>query len=869
MQNRTNLIFVLSIMLLALLCASTGCSQASPGLAKKAMNRQELPAMRPQLEATKSEEKESQEQSDAAMDQENYSNAPEGALQDKTTEPPGSLNMDDVERLSKKETPAAPSVAKGEKKESANDELASEVSTGTAEGVSEEAHGGGGAGGGGGKGEPEEKRSSEKDKLGAAANRRLIELPSASPMMEKSTIEPQNEIDVKAYEPSIEEFRIRSKFPEILYYNPTLITDENGHTSFTFSAQDQITDFNLRVDAATKSGEWGFSSSTFKVFQPLFADVETPEKLRTNDSISLSASVFNYSGKTLPVNVRIETSANLVLSSPSTASVNIPPSKNAVIPISFKSVNTGEGALTVYISSGELKDAIRRTISILPDKHENLVRQEGVVDNGRQSVTISIPSDAIVLPDDAIMTIISDPSHGALELYRSVNSQPHASLISSLSMFVSAVFTYEQFEKNAMLSDDLKKELRDAIDTSWLRLLAFRSLDGFAFYPGGQPDNTADLLVLDSLNRINKDKWVDPQVVGFLTGKAEKIFRTKSESTSNKLFAACTLLECSTLNKNLKGSINEFINDPLIMNSSDPVNLPLAYRCASKLGMKLDFTRAIQISSRNTSPMQYQNIQSMASQPTDSKTLFANYSFLMAMSYSPDKNKGEYKSMADDLSRIIGDSVYSDQLSPLDKINAIIAMSEFKKFVGASSGKTTIKINGKEMATKSGSLVSELDISLKNGENQIAIVSESTGTYYCIRGRYFSDISSDTNGNVLNYKIQPKIKANGTVDAELSILDTVSLIKNHTVIHLPIPFGIKPVDSPRALARHLNAQYVEIKSDEIVIYYSQSEAKLKSKYQIPLVVESRGDFFVESPSVETQSGSIKFTTQSTSRLLLV
>jgi hypothetical protein len=121
----------------------------------------------------------------------------------------------------------------------------------------------------------------------------------------------------------------------------------------------------------------------------------------------------------------------------------------------------------------------------------------------------------------------------------------------------------------------------------------------------------------------------------------------------------------------------------------------------------------------------------------------------------------------------------------------------------------------------------------------------------------------------MDYKINPKVKANGTVDAELAILDPVSLFKNHTVIHLPIPFGIKPVDTPRALARRIDADYVEIKSDEIIVYYNQSEKTVKSKYTIPLVVESMGDFFVEAPSVDTQSGSIQFTTQGTSRLRLV
>jgi hypothetical protein len=852
MRNRTSLFFLLLIFVLVLLFTLIGCSQSSPGLAKKAMNRQDLPAMRPQLESAQPEEKESQEQS--------YT-ADKTFSEDTSGESAGSISKDEMERMSKLEKPSAPDTGEGEKKDLAATGYADDVLTGKAESAPAEAPAGGAGG------ELEGKVSSDKDKLGAAADRAMSQPPSPE-LVQKKQVQPQNELAVKADEPSIEEFRIRSKFPEILYYNPTLITDAYGHTSFTFSGQDQITDYTLRVDAATKSGDWGFGSSTFRVFQPLFTDLETPDKLRVNDSISLSALVFNYSGKTLPVNARIEISSNLVLSSPKTVSMNIPPSKNAVIPISLKAANTGNGALTIYLSSGELKDAIRKTISILPDKHENTIRQEGVVDSGRKNITLSVPSDAIVLPDDAIITIISDPSFGALEHYRNVNKQPHASLISSLSMFISAVFAYEQFEKNAMLSNDLKKELHDAIDTSWLRLLAFRNSNGFAFYPGGKADKQANLLVLDSLNRIN-EIWVDPKIIEILSERADGIFTNKAYTTTERLIAACTLLEGSTANKNLTDSINEFINDPLIMNSSDPVTLPLAYRCASKLGLKLDFTRAIRMSSQTASPAQLQNVQTISQHPLDSNMLFTNYSFLLALSYSKDKNKGEYKSMSDDLSRIVSDSVYSELQSPLDKINAIIALSEFKKKVSASHGKTTVKVNGKEMTTKSGNLVSEFRISLKKGENLIEIASDSPGTYFSIKGRYFYDTPPSGNANFMDYKINPKVKANGTVDAELAILDPVSLFKNHTVIHLPIPFGIKPVDTPRALARRIDADYVEIKSDEIIVYYNQSEKTVKSKYTIPLVVESMGDFFVEAPSVDTQSGSIQFTTQGTSRLRLV
>ena len=89
---------------------------------------------------------------------------------------------------------------------------------------------------------------------------------------------------------------VRSYFPEALYINPEIITDQNGSASITIPLADSITTWRMAMLASTTHGALGSGTSSLKVFQDFFVDLDLPVTLTQGDRVSIPVAVYNYSG---------------------------------------------------------------------------------------------------------------------------------------------------------------------------------------------------------------------------------------------------------------------------------------------------------------------------------------------------------------------------------------------------------------------------------------------------------------------------------------------------------------------------------------------------------------------------------------------
>ncbi len=90
---------------------------------------------------------------------------------------------------------------------------------------------------------------------------------------------------------------VRSWFPEALYVAPEIITDNCGRASITIPIADNITTWRMAMMASTKQGALGSGTSSLKVFQDFFAELDLPSTLTQGDQVSIPVAVYNYSGK--------------------------------------------------------------------------------------------------------------------------------------------------------------------------------------------------------------------------------------------------------------------------------------------------------------------------------------------------------------------------------------------------------------------------------------------------------------------------------------------------------------------------------------------------------------------------------------------
>ena len=99
---------------------------------------------------------------------------------------------------------------------------------------------------------------------------------------------------------------IRSYFPEALYINPEILTDAAGNATISIPIADSITTWRMAMLASTQSGALGTGTASLKVFQDFFVDLDLPVTLTQGDRVSIPVAIYNYSGKSGNVSLKLQ-----------------------------------------------------------------------------------------------------------------------------------------------------------------------------------------------------------------------------------------------------------------------------------------------------------------------------------------------------------------------------------------------------------------------------------------------------------------------------------------------------------------------------------------------------------------------------------
>jgi len=164
-----------------------------------------------------------------------------------------------------------------------------------------------------------------------------------------------------------EQPRLRQYFPETLYFNPQVITNENGTATLDIPLADSITTWRLAVTASSQRGELGANSKGVRVFQDFFVDLDLPVALTQNDEISIPVAVYNYLTTAQKVRLQIEKQPWFELQDQSEKTLTIASNDIDVVYFRIKALNFGMQKLKVTALGEKMSDAIQREIRVYPD----------------------------------------------------------------------------------------------------------------------------------------------------------------------------------------------------------------------------------------------------------------------------------------------------------------------------------------------------------------------------------------------------------------------------------------------------------------------------------------------------------------------
>lgn len=310
--------------------------------------------------------------------------------------------------------------------------------------------------------------------------------------------------------------RVRSRFPETLLWEPELITDKSGRATLEVELADSITDWRVVTTGSTTSGLLGRATTTLRVFQDFFVDIDLPVALTQGDRVSVPVSVYNYLETPQRVTLRLARESWFTASGPVEQTIELGPGQVGVRHFPIVARGVGRRDLTVHArASGGLADAVRRTTLVEPDGVERALSLGGSLrQGGTASHELAIPDSAIDGTGRVQLAIYAGPMGQALDGMEGMLRRPYGCFEQTSSTTYPNLLVLDYLKRTGQVTPQVEKKARALINEGYQRLIGFEVQGGGFSWFGNAPANRVltayGLMEFFDMARVHP---VDPRLI--------------------------------------------------------------------------------------------------------------------------------------------------------------------------------------------------------------------------------------------------------------------------------------------------------------------------------------------------------------------
>ncbi len=266
--------------------------------------------------------------------------------------------------------------------------------------------------------------------------------------------------------------KVRSWFPETLYFNPEFITDEKGEAKVELTMPDSITSWRITALANTLGGSLGSEEGALTVFQDFFVEIDLPVFLTQNDTVSVPVGIYNYLSESETVTLVAEDEDWFEKVGEGTVSVDVSANSVSAVYFPIKVLKPGVHTLTVYAQGSNLQDAIKRSVKVIPDGIPEEAVESDLLD-GEKNISLTIPETAIDDSEELFVKIYPGIMSQAVEGLDSMFQMPTGCFEQTSSATYPNVLVLQYLIKTDQLKPEIELKARDYIAQGYQRLLTF------------------------------------------------------------------------------------------------------------------------------------------------------------------------------------------------------------------------------------------------------------------------------------------------------------------------------------------------------------------------------------------------------------
>jgi hypothetical protein len=359
--------------------------------------------------------------------------------------------------------------------------------------------------------------------MGGVIARQAWAVPPAKPMPIMVKELPQTGRDVSqmaavaADDNETANVHVRSYFPETLYINPEIITDRNGMAEISVPLADNITTWRMSMIASTQRGTLGTATSSLKVFQDFFVDLDLPVVLTQGDQVSLPVAIYNYTDAKGEVRLKLKDEDWFALVDDSgEKSVDVDSQHVGGSQFTLETKRIGKFKLTLTAQMrGNTKraDVVVREIEVVPNGREQNIVFNGQLES-KVTHTVEFPPTAIDGASKIFVRLYPGPLSQIIEGMDSILRMPGGCFEQTSSSTYPNVLALDYMKRMKKLAPEVHAKAEGYIANGYQRLLTFEVQSGGFSWFGQAPSNkiltSYGLMEFYDMSKVHD---VDPRVI--------------------------------------------------------------------------------------------------------------------------------------------------------------------------------------------------------------------------------------------------------------------------------------------------------------------------------------------------------------------
>ncbi|MFN8381808.1 MAG: Ig-like domain-containing protein [Anaerolineales bacterium] len=279
---------------------------------------------------------------------------------------------------------------------------------------------------------------------------------------------------------------VRENFKDTAAFKAQVTTDENGTAQVSVKLPENLTTWSADVRAITEDSRVGEATSELISTKPLFVQLQTPRFFVVNDAVTVGATIFNNTDKTLNVNVSLD-AQGVELNSDAVQTISVDGRQQAYVTWDVKVKSDAQRVdMTATATSGPYSDASKPAAGTLSEQGipvfnftaTEVVGTSGVISSAN-AFAESIQLPATLNYTDANLSIEVSPSLAAsmqsgltyLEDY------PYLCMEQTISRFLPNVITTRAL-KAAGMPTPMQADVDAQVNAALQRIYAKQKYDG-------------------------------------------------------------------------------------------------------------------------------------------------------------------------------------------------------------------------------------------------------------------------------------------------------------------------------------------------------------------------------------------------------